>query len=104
MRLLEGSDDFLLALNWLTVPFQSGDVLTITEEGANLNLRETPSLDGAVLQKLQPGDTVTILDGPAEADGYTWWYMQVETDGIEGWAVEDYGWYKSVEWSETPKP
>jgi len=67
-------------------------------------LRETPSLDGAVLRKLQPNEAITIIEGPVEADGYTWWYMQVEADGTEGWAVEDYGWYKSVEWSKTPEP
>jgi len=89
---------------WLTVPFQVGDMFTITEAGANLNLHETPSLDGAVLRKLQPNEAITIIEGPVEADGYTWWYMQVEADGTEGWAVEDYGWYKSVEWSKTPVP
>jgi len=103
IHLLDGNNN-MIVLNWLTVSFQIGDVLTITEAGANLNLRETPSLDGAVLQKLQPGDTVTILDGPIESDGYTWWYMRTDADGAEGWAVENYGWYKAVEWIKTPEP
>jgi hypothetical protein len=45
-----------------------------------------------VLRKLQPGDTVTIIEGPVEADGYTWWKMKT-SDGLEGWAVEVSVWF-----------
>ncbi len=81
---------------WLTVPFQIGDVLVITDEGANLNLRKVPSLAGDVLMQLQSGEIVTVLEGPVKADGFTWWFMRVKSNGTEGWAVEDYGWYAPV--------
>ncbi len=82
---------------WITIPhlFEPGDIYTITEAGADLNLRTEPSLDSAVLTQLQPGDAVTILDGPVEADGYTWWKMSTE-DGTEGWAVNIPEWYEPL--------
>jgi hypothetical protein len=84
--------------SWLTVPLPSnpGDLYTITDAGADLNLRGEPSLDGEILRKLQPRDIVTILDGPVEADGYTWWQMQAE-DGVTGWAVNIPEWYEMVQ-------
>jgi hypothetical protein len=76
-------------------PLTPGDLYTITEAGADLNLRAELSLDGETIRKLQPGDRVTILDGPVEVDGYTWWQMQAE-DGATGWAVNISEWYEAV--------
>ena len=85
-------------IDWITIPhpFAPSDIYTITEAGENLNLRDAPSLVGAILRKLQPGDTVTILSGPVQADGYTWWQMQT-ADGTIGWAVNIPEWYAPVE-------
>ena len=32
------------------------------------------------------GTTLVVLDGPEEADGYTWWQVRTP-DGAEGWAA-----------------
>lgn len=78
---------------WSPVPaLQVSDLYRITAAGANLNLRESPSINAKVLKKLAEGDGVTILEGPVDADDYYWWRMRTE-DGIEGWAVEVFGWY-----------
>lgn len=53
-----------------------------------LNLRELASTSGAVVSELASGATATVLDGPVEADGYTWY--QVETSAGTGWVVRDY--------------
>ena len=84
-------------------PFIPGDLYTVTEAGSDLNLRDTPSLSGTILQTLQPGDTVTILAGPVEADGYTWWQMQTD-DGTAGWAVNIPEWYAPVGMTTTATP
>ncbi|MFZ6029543.1 MAG: SH3 domain-containing protein [Chloroflexota bacterium] len=83
-------------VSWIKkLTFDPGDIMSITPAGHDLNLRDAPSLAGASLRKLQPGDTVTLLEGPVEADGYTWWKMSTE-DGLEGWAVEVAVWYDAV--------
>ncbi|MFC1878992.1 SH3 domain-containing protein [Chloroflexota bacterium] len=81
---------------WLTVPwpFLPGDTYQITQAGANLNLRQSPDIEGNILQKLQPGDVVRILEGPVVADGYNWWQLRVVDSGAEGWAVEHPNWYE----------
>jgi hypothetical protein len=94
-----------LVLNWITIPhpWVSGDVYSITQDGANLNMRDYPALNGTVLRKLHPGNKVTILSGPREADGYTWWQMQAE-DGTIGWAVNIPEWYAPVDTTKTITP
>ncbi len=79
------------------VAFRVGDVYYITEAGDRLNLRSQPSLNGEVLMQLNAGDYLQIVDGPVQADGYTWWKVQPFTWGAEeapaGWVVEDREWY-----------
>jgi hypothetical protein len=77
--------------------FRVGDIYLITEEGENLNLRTGPSTSETIIAKLQPGDYVEIVDGPASGEGYTWWRLSLLTRPdavIEGWAVEDQEWYQ----------
>jgi hypothetical protein len=66
---------------------QSGTEMTIAnlETGGCLNLRDSPSINGRVLQCLPAGQTVRLLAGPREADGYSWW--QVDQGG---WLAEAY--------------
>jgi Tol biopolymer transport system component len=96
-----------VVISWIIIPhpFTAGDLYTISEAGADLNLRAEPALTGDVLRKLQAGDIVTILDGPVDADGYTWWQVQAE-DGSTGWAVNIPEWYVPVgeEAMTTPVP
>ena len=88
---------------WMVIPnrFEFGGIYQITTTGNDLNLRASPSLGGAVMKKLQTGDTITILEGPVQADGYSWWRMRT-ADGIEGWAVDVAGWYAPVDVTATP--
>jgi Tol biopolymer transport system component len=72
---------------------QIGDEYVITTLGANLNLRDSPSLRGNVLIQLAENSHVTVLEGPLLADHYYWWKLRTE-DGTEGWAVEVAGWYQ----------
>jgi hypothetical protein len=53
---------------------------------AGLRARIEPSTKGRVVASFREGDRVTIIDGPAEADGYIWWKIQGENG--EGWSAE----------------
>jgi dipeptidyl aminopeptidase/acylaminoacyl peptidase len=92
------SGDSTQIIAWINIPafsFQIGSLYSITANGDNLKLHETPALDGTVKSKLQTDENVTILDGPIEADGYRWWKMRT-ADGLEGWAVENYYWFTPI--------
>jgi hypothetical protein len=54
--------------------------------GLPLRLRSGPSLSGDVLDRLQPGTQMTLLDGPRNADGHAWWHIRT-TDNREGWVA-----------------
>jgi hypothetical protein len=61
----------------------------VTEDG--LRLRGSPSLTGEILSQASAHELFTIVEGPRQADGYTWWLLQgvFDTDR-QGWAVENY--------------
>src|SRR5262245_32066013 len=69
------------------VDFVAGDTVQVVD--GNLNLREDFSLDAGVVTVLTEGTTATVTDGPEEADGYTWYELDVE-DGSVGWAAGDF--------------
>ncbi|MBN1146429.1 MAG: DUF3160 domain-containing protein [Anaerolineales bacterium] len=77
--------------------FRIGDVYRITLAGNRLNLRKEPTRNASVARQLLAGAYVTIIDGPAQAEGYTWWKFRLEPFAdplIEGWAVEQAEWYE----------
>jgi hypothetical protein len=77
--------------------FRVGDVYRITQAGLELNVRESASRYAKGIQKLQPGDYVMIVDGPVQAEGFTWWKFSLNPyseSQVEGWAVENQAWYE----------
>jgi uncharacterized protein YgiM (DUF1202 family) len=58
---------------------------TVTSED-RLNLRAEPDTAAAIVRKLDPGDTVTILEGNA---GDTWLRVQM-ADGATGWVAGEF--------------
>jgi len=91
--------------SWSPVPaLQIGDQYIVTDIGDKLNLRDEASLQGKVVKQLLKGDQVSVLEGPLDLDGYYWWRLRT-ADGIEGWAVDEAGWYKAIDRSAlTPTP
>jgi len=57
-----------------------------------LNLRESASLSAPVITTIPTGDVVVIADaGSVVNDGYTWWYVQLESQpGVYGWIANGF--------------
>lgn len=55
-----------------------------------LNLRTSPNTVAELVQRLTPGERVTVLNGPQEAEGFTWWEIE-NSVGVRGWAAESDG-------------
>lgn len=55
--------------------------------GLPLRLRSQPGLHtDNVIDKLQPGTQMSLLDGPQQHDGHSWWHIRT-SDGREGWVA-----------------
>ena len=54
--------------------------------GAGLNVRQQPSTYAKILTNAKEGSELLVLEGPTDADGYTWWKVRT-ADGTEGWGA-----------------
>jgi 1A family penicillin-binding protein len=52
-----------------------------------LNLRARPGLDATILGSLRHGQIAVIRQGPAKADGESWYQIRVLDNGLVGWGV-----------------
>jgi hypothetical protein len=74
--------------------FQVRDAVVITgaAEGSGgdgcLNVRTAPGTDSPIIDCLRDGTQLTILGGPQEAGGLTWWNVELQSGN--GWAAEQY--------------
>lgn len=57
--------------------------------GAGLNLRAQPTTDARVIGSAKEGTVLTVLEGPTDAAGHTWWKARAP-NGTEGWAAARY--------------
>jgi hypothetical protein len=57
--------------------------------GGGLNLREQPSPAGPIVITVPEAAALTVVDGPREGDGYTWWLLRTE-EGSQGWGAGDW--------------
>jgi len=63
-----------------------GDVVYVDTDG--VNLRDLPEVNAEVNVILLSQETATVIDGPREADGHTW--FQLESARGTGWAASRY--------------
>lgn len=63
-----------------------GKAVVANIAGNTLRARRQPSLKSPVQAGFRTGQQVTILEGPVEADGYTWW--RVENANGSGWSAQ----------------
>ncbi len=66
-----------------------GDKAKVSEDPPLANrVRRQPSLSGEVIGYIEPGEEMTILEGPGCSAGWVWWRVRsLETD-LEGWTAE----------------
>lgn len=58
-----------------------------TDEG--VNLRSESSIADNVVTMLDTGEELTVVSGPVDAEGYTWWQVVTAT-GEQGWVADDF--------------
>ncbi|MDQ4074839.1 MAG: SH3 domain-containing protein [Chloroflexota bacterium] len=58
-------------------------------DGLGVNLRQAENTSSEVIQILTDDTPLTVVEGPVEGEGYTWWRVRLE-DGTEGWVVEEF--------------
>jgi hypothetical protein len=60
-------------------------------EGQGLRLRSAPGLTTTLLFLGEESEVFHVEDGPAEADGYIWWYLVAPYDTTRaGWAASEF--------------
>jgi len=60
-------------------------------DGAGLRMRSEPNLESDVNFTALDAEVFLVIDGPEEADGYTWWHLEAPYDQTRnGWSVGDY--------------
>lgn len=66
--------------------------VTVTGTGeAGLSMRTEPGTTSERLDVAMEGETLLVVSGPQESDGYTWWFVRDEvTPEREGWVAADY--------------
>lgn len=80
------------------VAFEIDDAATIISDSADgINMRSDPVIPDTeageeenVVAELVADTPVTIVGGPEEANGFTWWEVTVEENGETGWVAEDF--------------
>lgn len=65
-----------------------GDTVVVFGTGNGLNIREAAGTGAPVATIVPDGTQLTVVGGPATANGLTWW--NVQHGGITGWAAAQY--------------
>ncbi len=69
----------------LDIKADAGAQLQVTTDSTNLNIRSTPSTEGAIVGKAAHGEVVTLVEKTDDS----WWKVRT-ADGEEGYAFAQY--------------
>jgi len=67
--------------------FAEGDTVHATQ---SLNTRKQPGTGEELVATVADGATAEVVNGPEDADGYTWWGLHWKDANVWGWSVEEY--------------
>ncbi len=70
-----------------TPAFSEGDRVRATTA---LNTRKQPGVGETLVDTLSEGAPAEVVNGPVDADGYTWWGLHWTDTNVWGWSVEEY--------------
>jgi uncharacterized protein YgiM (DUF1202 family) len=76
------SGDLLMNLD---IKAEAGSLLKVTTDTSNLNIRSTPTTEGAIVGKAAHNEIVTLV----EKTNDSWWKIKTK-DGEEGYAYAQY--------------
>jgi hypothetical protein len=81
-----------VAITTTPVPISIGVRVVVVEVGdQELNVRNIPGVtESQIIFRSPEGTEFSIVDGPQQADGFTWWQIQDLTSAQRGWAVANY--------------
>ena len=75
-----------------SIPLSVGERVVVANVGdQELNVRNVPGVTTSeVLFRSVEGTEFSIIEGPQQADGFTWWRIQDSSTQQSGWAVANY--------------
>lgn len=73
--------------NAASLRFRIGDRAWVCTTYESLVMRAGPGLDGSEITRLEPGVSVTVVDGPSYANSRLWWKVQDDAENA-GWVAE----------------
>lgn len=86
---LEGPTLPPVILSPTPVTISIGQTVVVTED--QLRLRSAAGLDGELISYLALGTRFTVIGGPQQASGLTWWQVENPTQPmVRGWVAGDY--------------
>ncbi len=66
-----------------------GDTATVAIDPPLPNrVRQAPNTTGTILGYVDPGQSVTIIDGPVCSEGWVWWKVEAQSGSLTGWTAE----------------
>jgi uncharacterized protein YgiM (DUF1202 family) len=68
-----------------------GDRVQVTMSTGDLSVRVTPGTDAQLVTRVAQGQQFTVMGGPQEASGYTWYQIRSDDGAVEGWAADGDG-------------
>lgn len=81
-----------IAFTTTPLPLSVGVRVVVANVGdQELNVRDVPGVTTSqILFRSDEGTEFSVVQGPQQADGFTWWQIQDPTTGQSGWAVANY--------------
>ena len=55
-----------------------------------VNFRQDAGTTGQIIRTLADGEVLQVVDGPVNANDFTWWKLRDPNSEVEGWAAQDY--------------
>lgn len=80
--------------------FVRGDRARLTPSGDRNRIRQSANLSATIVDYVELGGIMTLVDGPVCDNGIIWW--RIDWNGIRGWTAESAGgdvWFEAVDFS-----